>query len=112
MSTFTVTSRGGRVLLETDDWVDAQVMACDQLRKDVLPMIRGVHPSHVWEDQRCTRCGGWDNGSYGSQAPCGYDWGQASLHSALEREMAARGQAWPARSAAGNPPVGGREPLT
>jgi len=112
MSTFTVTGESGRVLLETDDWVAAQVVASDSLRRNSLPHIRGTHPSHKWEDQRCTQCGGWDNGSYGSQAPCDYDWSHASLHSALEREMAARGQVWPARSATVNLPVGGREPLT
>lgn len=101
MPVFTVTDRSGRVLLETDDWVEALSLAepVNWPRNDVR-RVRGTHPTHDWgpphpgqrpaTDRRCTRCGGWDNGSYGSQAPCGYDWSRDSLCSALSRERAAR----------------------
>lgn len=104
MSVFTVVTDAGRVALETDDWVLAEhtcVEAARDSRKGLL-RVRGTHPTHDWyrpdkaspgnpyRDRRCRNCGGWDNGSYGSHAPCGHDWSHDSLVSALERELAAR----------------------
>lgn len=96
MTIFTVYEKySRRVLLETDDWVDAEVRSAPQRwrSKDEPVSIRGTHPTHDWDDQhprRCRKCDGWDNGSYGSHAPCGYDFGGMSLVGALERELAAR----------------------
>lgn len=101
MAAFTVTSASGVVLLETDDWVDAQAAALP--RRPLRPggdllRVHGTHPSHSWgppregqgtRDRRCESCGAWDNGSYGSQAPCGYTW-DVSLAEAVGRELAAR----------------------
>jgi hypothetical protein len=88
----------GRVILRTDDWVEACWTAHESLR-DVdqqgrgrdhnMATVVGVHPSHEFVDGRCIRDGAWANGSYGSQAPCGYDWSNDSLISALKRERAA-----------------------
>lgn len=94
MSAFTVVKlRTNQVLLETDDWVAAQACYLEWHKSGSLRSVRGTHPSHQWDGQRprrCTACGGWDNGSFGSQAPCGYDWGSDSLMSAVKRELAAR----------------------
>jgi hypothetical protein len=109
VSTFTVVSQRGRVFLGTDDWVAAQAAAVashsHRLPDDDWLSVRGTHPTHDWgpplpgqgdsppHARRCRKCGGWDNGSYGSQAPCGYDFsgvGGSSLVAAVERELAAR----------------------
>jgi hypothetical protein len=100
---FIVTTETNQLVLETDDWVDAQAAALYKPGDRGLRHVRGVHPSHVWDSdrstqltyfagncRRCTKCGGWDNGSYGSQAPCGYDWRGGSLVAAVERELALR----------------------
>ena len=101
MSTFqVVNARTGKTVLETDDWVDAENMAVASHagRSDMLH-VRGTHPSHNWDDQRprrCRNCDGWDNGSYGSHAPCGYNFsgeGGSSLVAALARELDARAAA-------------------
>lgn len=102
---FKVVDARDRVLLETDDWVDAQKASIDMHNHSRLAYVRGTHPTHEWGDphpgqnprhyRRCKKCDGWDNGSYGSQAPCGYDWhgeGGSSLVAAIERELAARNQ--------------------
>lgn len=93
---------GGVLILETDDWVEAcevsLTMNWPRIIGGAIPRhVRGVHPSHEWpvgmkhhDGARCGRCGAWNNGSYGSHAPCGYDWSRDSLVSALEREKAAR----------------------
>lgn len=89
-ATFTVW-RNGRVVLRTDDWVTAQRAAQPSRASESYGKVEGTHPTHRWTDERprrCIDCGGWDNGSYGSQAPCGYDWSQGSLLAALEREEA------------------------
>ncbi len=98
MSTFTVYEHGGAVVLETGDWVKAEERALAKnwpsARRPLC--IRGTHPSHGWDDQRpprCRACGAWNNGSYGSHAPCGYDFGEAPLITVIERELAARKQA-------------------
>lgn len=93
---FRVEDRRGHVILRTDDWVNAQQAAVTAHSKGKLCYVRGTHPTHDWDSQhprRCRSCGGWDNGSYGSQAPCGYDWhgdGGSSLVAALERELRKR----------------------
>ena len=102
MSTYQVTDERGNVVLATDDWVDALTAAeSANWPRGAVRRVRGTHPSHDWgsphegqqpPDRRCTRCGGWDNGSYGSQAPCGYDWSRDSLVTALHRERVARGR--------------------
>jgi hypothetical protein len=84
------------VVAETDDWVEAQrlVLASHHgynARKPDLRIV-GTHPSHTWSDGRCAACGGFDNGSYGSQAPCGYDWRGRALVTAVADELAARGR--------------------
>jgi hypothetical protein len=93
-ASFKVVDDHGRVLTETDDWVEAESRASvENWPKDGSLRIRGTHPTHDWDDQRprrCRKCDGWDNGSYGSHAPCGYDWSGESLAAALEREIAAR----------------------
>jgi hypothetical protein len=106
VSAFTVVNQHGGVILKTDDWVDAQAAAIashsHRSSNDDWLSVRGTHPTHDWglphPDQgdsppharRCRNCGGWDNGSYGSQAPCGYDFAGTSLVGAIERELAAR----------------------
>jgi hypothetical protein len=104
MSIFTVYNPATRrVILETDDWVEAEWRAHTALHEGAngtLLNIRGTHPSHDWSGPRehgglglvstCANCGGYDNGSYGSHAPCGYDFSHDSLVSALERERAQR----------------------
>lgn len=101
MAIFKVEDQRGRVLTETDDWVDAQSRALvENWPRGGRLYVRGVHPTHDWDgkpgsqfpgrERRCRNCGTWDNGSYGSQSPCGYDWSHDSLVSALEREIAAR----------------------
>lgn len=100
MSTFQVADGRGHAVLSTDDWVEALTAAeSGNWPRGEVRRVRGTHPTHHWgpahegqqpPDPRCTRCGAWDNGSYGSQAPCGYDWSGDSLCSALSRERAAR----------------------
>lgn len=83
----------GVVVLETDDWVEAGAAALTPWPYGVAYVkLEGTHPTHTWDTaaKRCTSCGAWDNGSYGSQSPCGYDWSSDSLVSAIERERAAR----------------------
>lgn len=86
------------VVAETDDWVEAQRLALEShhghSRQPYLRIV-GTHPSHTWENRRCTACGGYDNGSYGSQAPCGYDWSRRALVTAVADELAARGRTEP-----------------
>ena len=103
-SYFKVEDDRGRVVLETDDWVEAEARALTKNwpnRYGGSLSVRGTHPTHDWYapgrsqgnpdgSRRCRNCGGWDNGSYGSHAPCGYDWSRDSLVSALEREIATR----------------------
>lgn len=89
-SQFTVVGAAGFVWFETDDWVAAERYASDALKRREVLFVRGTHPTHTWAEKRCTGCGAWDNGSYGSHAPCGYDWSSDSLISALDREEAAR----------------------
>ena len=91
-----------RIVLETDDWVEAEERSSVRYwPSKYRPLyINGTHPSHDWgpphegqtprDTRRCRKCSGWDNGSYGSHAPCGYDWSHDSLSSAIERELAAR----------------------
>lgn len=100
MSTYSVVNERGHAVLETDDWV----AACSAALSTSWPSgetrrVRGTHPTHQWgpphegqqpPDPRCARCGAWDNGSYGSQAPCGYDWSRESLATALRKETQAR----------------------
>lgn len=96
MSTFRVVQRypvvvyQERVLLETDDWLEAEAFVVrksrpsrDSMQQDI-PLIRGVHPSHDFATEgnptcRNEGCRSWNNGSYGSHAPCGYDFGGQSL---------------------------------
>lgn len=112
MATFRVQD-GHTTVLETDDWVEAERCAVNASPQRSLSVI-GTHPTHDWDRRepthlssswppahwaapmgalsgaRCRRCGAWDNGSYGSHAPCGYDWSKDSLMAALDREEAAR----------------------
>ncbi len=64
------------VLLETDDWLAAHAKVMDSMPHifspdQELPHVVGVHPTHVFADGECLRCGACNNGSYGSHAPCG-----------------------------------------
>jgi hypothetical protein len=91
---FRVVNDRGAVVLETDDWIEAcdRALSRNWPRGDALHVC-GTHPTHDWDDQRprrCRGCDGWDNSSYGSQAPCGYDWSHECLVTAVERELAAR----------------------
>jgi hypothetical protein len=100
VSTYQVRDGDGHEVLATDDWVDA----CSAALPSNWPRakrlrVSGTHPTHDWgppregqrsPDLRCTRCGAWDNGSYGSKAPCGYDFGGHSLVTALWQETQAR----------------------
>lgn len=72
--------RRGRVVLETNDWLEAEhkvreLAALHPGRRGAAFTIDGTHPTHVWVSGRCTACEGWDNGSYGSHAPCGFTFG-------------------------------------
>lgn len=113
MSTFKVEDDRGRVVLETDDWVEAESKASARRRHGKFLYVRGTHLTHDWYRPgrtagnpdgvpRCRKCDGWDNGSYGSHAPCGYDFGGAALVTVLEREIAAQTPETPA-------PVAGKE---
>ena len=82
-----------RVILETDDWLEAEAKVSSFLRDNrntmqrELPQVRGVHPSHEFAttgNPTCLNCGAWNNGSYGSHAPCGFDFEGRSLHSHIE----------------------------
>ena len=106
-TTFRVEDDRGRVLLETDDWVEAESRALIRSGDKNFRHVRGTHPTHDWYrpgrstgnpdgSTRCRNCGGWDNGSYGSHAPCGYDFQGTSLMATLERELAARANPEPA----------------
>jgi hypothetical protein len=98
---FRVVDERGHQALATDDWAAAeQAASAGRWPKGGSLRVRGTHPSHQWgpprpgqatPDRRCTACGGWDNGSYGSHAPCGYDFKGGSLAAAIERELAGRG---------------------
>lgn len=71
-TTFRVVNEYGRKVTDTDDWLEAQRLSAGHPGRQ----IQGTHPSHDWDTQRerrCRACGGYDNGSYGSQLPCGYD---------------------------------------
>lgn len=69
------------VLLETDDWLAAEAEVERFMRTSPitmardLPRIVGVHPSHDFDPRKKTcrneGCRSWNNGSYGSHAPCG-----------------------------------------
>jgi hypothetical protein len=84
-----------RVLLETDDWLEAEaeatryrVVSADQQ----LPQVKGTHPSHDFtRGEACAHdgCGAHDNGSYGSHAPCGTEF-RISLHQMIEDWRSAR----------------------
>lgn len=73
-TSFRVVDQHGRKVLDTDDWVEAQRHVIGNPYNKVL----GTHPTHSWgsgsKHGRCINCGAWDNGSYGSQSPCGYNW--------------------------------------
>jgi hypothetical protein len=100
VSTYHVKDSDGREVLATDDWVEACSAALSPNWPSGLALrVTGTHPTHDWgpphegqrsPDPRCTRCGAWDNGSYGSKAPCGYDFGGESLVTALWKETQAR----------------------
>lgn len=95
--TFAVMEHGGSIVLRTDDWVEAEAACLLPAVGDwpeTYRRIKGTHPTHEWDEQnprRCGRCGGYDNGSYGSHAPCGYIWGTGNLWAAVKRELEARG---------------------
>lgn len=103
MPDFTVVDDRGNVVLETDDWVAAvEAGLTTNWPRGGRRFVRGTHPTHHWgppypgqdppDARRCTACGAWDNGSYGSQGPCGYNW-DVSLVGAVLREKAARAAA-------------------
>lgn len=76
---FRVLDGSGRVALDTDDWVQAEACALRLPHRGPIARILGTHPTHTWAGERCNSCGGWDNGSYGSHAPCGFDFDGRSL---------------------------------
>ena len=92
---YEVVALGSRdVLLSTCDWAVALDRALPENWPDGRTMlcVLGTHPSHDWDLQcppRCRECGGWQNGSYGSVAPCGYDWARP-LAAVLKRELEIR----------------------
>lgn len=75
------------VLLETDDWLEAEaevrrIRNHPHMMENEVPQIRGVHPSHDFAtsgNPTCKKCGARNNGSYGSHAPCGFDFAGRSL---------------------------------
>ncbi len=100
MSTFKVVQHGAassRTVFETDDWLAAEAFAADARRRNQRLgnldgnnfSVEGVHPSHHFVqaqgETRCTVCGTYDNSSYGSHAPCGFDSGGKSLAWHIER---------------------------
>jgi hypothetical protein len=87
---FSVQTRAGEPVLETDDWVTAQYFCLGKLKRPHADLtVKGTHPSHEWvpgdggDPRGCARCGARDNGSYRSQGPCGYSWGR-SLYGEIE----------------------------
>lgn len=85
MSTFKIVDSFGSVVARTDDWIEAhRIERLTRTERDALLSIRGTHPSHKWAGERCITCGAWDNGSYGSHAPCGYDFAGRSLAAILD----------------------------
>lgn len=74
---FRVKSPSGRIVLETDDWLEA-VSQYEYLPKVGLAELYGRHPSHDWARALsgtlcCRNCMAWDNGCPRAMAPCGYD---------------------------------------
>lgn len=94
---FRVTGRDGSIILDTDDWVEA-LSAGES--GNFLRHVEGTHPTHQWgapeegqlpdKSMRCTQCRAWDNGSYGSRAPCGYDFRGRALVTVIADEMKGR----------------------
>lgn len=86
-----------QVLLKTDDWLEAEEKVSERMRltpdsmRQDLPRIVGTHPSHDWQGRRCTRCGAFDNGSYSSHAPCGFDFKGRPLLDLIDDWRAERG---------------------
>lgn len=89
-----------RVLLETDDWLEAEAEAQAGRSRVVspdqeLPVVVGTHPTHNFSHgERCANdgCGSYNNGSCGSHAPCGHDFRAEgkSLHRLIEDWRATR----------------------
>jgi hypothetical protein len=108
VSTFRVVRRVPRIVydevevLATDDWLEAEAKVSEWLRHHPntmqmreLPEVRGVHPSHDFPPPgkgnptcRNEGCRSWNNGSYGSHAPCGFDFEGKSLHTLIEERKA------------------------
>lgn len=123
MTAFVVTDRRGAVHLRTDDWVEAEraVMDAHYYRPGGHSQelsIRGTHPSHEFgmavllpgepefkrADHRCSKCGAYNNGSYGSHAPCGYQF-DGALVTVITRELAQRGIEWTWQRGLATPPA-------
>lgn len=86
MSTFTVVNKqSGTVTLRTDDWMAAERAALVRPHSPLLN-VKGTHPTHDFVGGRCSRCGARDNGSYGSHAPCGFDFEGRPLIAILQDE--------------------------
>jgi hypothetical protein len=95
---FTVTltqDRSTNVLLCTDDWLEAHAFVRNMtMPTNGLVSIKGVHPTHDFVtaqgEKRCHQCGAYGNGSYGSQAPCGFDFARKPLSHHIEAWIASR----------------------
>lgn len=95
---FTVTltqDRSTKVLLCTDDWLEAHAFVRNMtMPTNGLVSIKGVHPTHDFVtaqgEKRCHQCGAYGNGSYGSQAPCGFDFARKPLSHHIEAWIASR----------------------
>ena len=77
-------------LLRTDDWLEANDEVSDRPRDEQARIrIQGVHPTHSFVvaqgESLCIQCGAFENGSYGSQAPCGFDFEGRSLAWHIQR---------------------------
>jgi hypothetical protein len=111
MSAFVVSDPRGRVILATDDWVEAERVRMNAFYKNypsLMYRIAGTHPSHEWADDvllpgepefmrangRCRKCGSPQGGCHMSHAPCGYAFDGAAWVTIIARELAARGETW------------------
>lgn len=97
---------GSRVILRTDDWIEAEEAASvKHWRHKLAPLrIAGIHPSHSvgtvtkhygYSDtttsyEGCATCEAPNNGCFAIHAPCGFDFGNKSMATIIEEWRAER----------------------
>ena len=96
---------GRRVILRTDDWIEAEeASSVKHWRNRQSPIrIKGIHPTHTIGNVTrtfdigdpyvfvgCTTCEAPDNGCFAIHAPCGYEFTD-SMSGIIEKWKADRG---------------------